>query len=102
VADGGVVCNYGAMTGEDPVMPRSGLIFAGQRLVGFMLGRALATRPLAQVRAMYADLARQVLDGTLVAPVETVYPIEEIKTALAHAQRGGRSGKILVAPNGPV
>jgi NADPH:quinone reductase-like Zn-dependent oxidoreductase len=102
LADGGVVCNYGAMTGEDPVMPRSGLIFAGQRLVGFMLGRALATRPLAQVRAIYADLARQVLDGTLVAPVETVYPIEEIKTALAHAQRGGRSGKILVAPNGPV
>ncbi|HET9492350.1 MAG TPA: zinc-dependent alcohol dehydrogenase family protein [Methylomirabilota bacterium] len=102
VADGGVVCNYGAMTGEDPVMPRSGLIFAGQRLVGFMLGRALATRSLAEVRAMYADLARQVLDGTLVAPVETVYPIEEIKMALAHAQRGGRNGKILVAPNGPV
>jgi NADPH:quinone reductase-like Zn-dependent oxidoreductase len=102
VADGGVVCNYGAMTGEDPVMPRSGLIFAGQRLVGFMLGRALATRSLAEARAMYADLARQVLDGTLVAPVETVYPIEEIKMALAHAQRGGRNGKILVAPNGPV
>jgi NADPH:quinone reductase-like Zn-dependent oxidoreductase len=102
LADGGVVCNYGAMTGEDPVMPRSGLIFAGQRLVGFMLGRALATRSLAEARAMYADLARQVLDGTLVAPVETVYPIEEIKMALAHAQRGGRNGKILVAPNGPV
>jgi NADPH:quinone reductase-like Zn-dependent oxidoreductase len=102
VADGGVVCNYGAMTGEDPVMPRNGLIFAGQRLVGFMLGRALATRSLAEARAMYADLARQVLDGTLVAPVETVYPIEEIKMALAHAQRGGRNGKILVAPNGPV
>jgi NADPH:quinone reductase-like Zn-dependent oxidoreductase len=90
------------MTGEDPVMPRNGLIFAGQRLVGFMLGRALATRSLAEARAMYADLARQVLDGTLVAPVETVYPIEEIKMALAHAQRGGRNGKILVAPNGPV
>jgi NADPH:quinone reductase-like Zn-dependent oxidoreductase len=102
VAEGGVVCNYGAMTGEDPVISRSSLIFGGQRLVGFMLGRALATRSLAEVRQIYADLGRQVLDGTLSAPVEKVYPLEEIKAALAHAQRGERSGKILVAPNGPV
>lgn len=57
---------------------------------------------IAQVRAIYADLGRQVLDGTLWAPVEQVYPIEDIRTALIHAQRGERSGKILVAPNGPV
>jgi hypothetical protein len=31
-----------------------------------------------------------------------IYPIEDIKEAVAHAQRGERSGKILVAPNGPV
>jgi NADPH:quinone reductase-like Zn-dependent oxidoreductase len=102
VAEGGVVCNYGSMTGEDPVMLRSGLVFGGQRLVGFMLGRALATRSLTEVRRIYAELGRQLLDGTLSAPVEKIYPIEEIKTALAHAQRGERSGKILVVPNGPV
>lgn len=102
VTDGGVICNYGSMTGEDPVMPRSGVIFAGQTLVGFTLGRALAMRSLDQIRAIYGDLAGQVLDGTLSAPVEKVYPIEEIRTAIAHAQRGERSGKILVAPNGPV
>ena len=44
----------------------------------------------------------QVLAGKLHAPVDTVYPIEKIKEALAHADRGGRNGKILVAPNGPV
>jgi len=102
VAEGGVVCNYGSMTGEDPVMSRSALIFGGQRLVGFMLGRALATRTLDQIRKIYADLAEQVGKGMLSAPVEKVYPIEEIKAALAHAQRGERHGKILVAPNGSV
>jgi NADPH:quinone reductase-like Zn-dependent oxidoreductase len=102
VAEGGAVCNYGSMTGEDPVMQRSSLIFGGQRLVGFMLGRALAPRSLAQIREIYAGLGRQVLDGTLSAPVEKVYPIEDIKAALAHAQQGERSGKILVAPNGSV
>src|SRR2546430_3884545 len=102
LADGGVVCNYGAMTGEDPVMSRSTLISGGQSLVGFILGRALGTRSLPEIRAIYADLGQQVAKGNLSAPVEMVYPIEDIKEAVAHAQRGERSGKILVGPNGPV
>ncbi len=100
LGEGGVVCNYGSMSGEDPVMARSALIGNGQTLVGFILGRGLATRSLPQIRAIYADLGEQVLKGVLSAPVEKIYPIEEIKAALAHAQRGERSGKILVAPNG--
>lgn len=102
VADGGVVCNYGSMSGEDPVISRGALTSGGQTLVGFILGRGLATRSLEQVRAIYADLGEQILRGALSAPVEKVYPIEEIKAALAHAQRSARSGKILVAPNGAV
>jgi len=102
LADGGVVCNYGSMTGEDPVMSRSTLISGGQSLVGFILGRALSTRSLAEIRAIYLDLGQQVAKGNLSAPVEMVYPIEDIREAVAHAQQGERSGKILVAPNGPV
>jgi NADPH:quinone reductase-like Zn-dependent oxidoreductase len=102
VAESGVVCNYGSMTGEEPVMSRAALSSGGQTLVGFTLGRALATRSLGRVRAIYADLGRQILAGTLSAPVEMVYPIDEIKAALAHAQRGERAGKILVAPNAMV
>jgi hypothetical protein len=33
-------------------------------------------------------------------PVERPYPIEEIKTAVAHAERADRTGKILVTPGG--
>ena len=102
LAEGGVVCNYGSMTGDEPVMSRAGLISGGQILIGFIIGRYLAPRTPAEIRALYADLARQVVDGTLYAPVEQVYPIEDITTALAHAQRGERGGKILVAPNGIV
>jgi trans-2-enoyl-CoA reductase len=99
VGEGGVVCNYGSMSGEDPVMARSALTGSGQTLVGFILGRGLATRSLAEIRAIYADLGEQVRTGVLSAPVEKVYPIEEIKAALAHAQQGERSGKILVVAN---
>jgi len=102
VGERGVVWNYGSMSGEDPVMPRSKLIGEGQSLVGFILGRALAQRSRAQVRAIYAELAEQVRAGLLTAPVEQIYPIEEIRAAVAHAEQGGRRGKILVAPNGAV
>ncbi len=102
LGEGGVVCNYGSMSGEDPVMARSTLVALGQKMVGFILGRALATRSLAQIRAIYADLGEQVRKGILSAPVEKIYPIEAIKAAVAHAQQGERAGKILVAPNGPV
>src|SRR5262249_3915049 len=102
LADGGVVCNYGSMSGEDPVMPRGALTSGGQTLVGFILGRGLAKRSLPEIHEIYADLGQQVLDGRLFAPVEQVYPIEDIKAALKHAQQGGRSGKILVSPNGAI
>jgi mitochondrial enoyl-[acyl-carrier protein] reductase / trans-2-enoyl-CoA reductase len=102
LGEGGVVCNYGSMSGEDPVMPRAALSGRGVSLVGFTLGRALAKRSREAVRALYGELAQQVAGGKLDAPIEKIYPIEEIKAALAHAQQGGRAGKILVAPNGPL
>ena len=39
LGEGGVVCNYGSMSGEDPVMSRGALTSGGQKLVGFVLGR---------------------------------------------------------------
>lgn len=102
LVDGGTVCCYGSMSGEDPTVPRLSLIYRGITLTGFMLGRFLAKRNLDQVRAIYAELGAQVLAGVLSAPVERVYPIEDIKVALSRADQGERAGKILVAPNGPV
>ncbi|HKU97758.1 MAG TPA: zinc-binding dehydrogenase, partial [Vineibacter sp.] len=102
VADEGVVCNYGAMSGEDPMVGRGELIYRGVTLTGFMLGRFMAKRTLPQIRDIYADLGRQLMDGKLSAPVEKIYAIDDIKLALKRAQEGERAGKILVAPNGVV
>jgi len=102
VADGGTVCSYGSMTGEDPVMPRGALIYRGVRLEGFMLGRFLAPRSREQIEAIYGELAGVIQRGELQAPVARIYPIEQIGDALVHAQQGERGGKILVAPNGPL
>jgi trans-2-enoyl-CoA reductase len=102
VSTDGTVVHYGSMSGEDPSAGRSNFIYRGVKLTGFMLGRFLARRSPAEIRAIYADLAGQVMAGKLHAPVDTVYPIEKIKDALMHADKGGRKGKILVSPNGAI
>ena len=99
IATDGTLVHYGSMSGQDPEVGRSNFIYRGVRLTGFMLGRFMAKRSAEQIRAIYADLAQQVMSGKLHAPVDTVYPIDKIKDALAHADKGGRNGKILVSPN---
>ncbi len=102
VATDGTVVHYGSMSGEDPSVGRSNFIYRGVRLTGFMLGRFLSKRTPEKIRAIYADLGEQVKEGRLHAPVDTVYPIDKIKDALAHADKGGRNGKILVSPSGAI
>jgi NADPH:quinone reductase-like Zn-dependent oxidoreductase len=102
VADGGVVVSYGSMSGEDPAIGRAALNMRGVSLTGFNLGRGLAKRTASQVREIYADLAGKIRDGVLKAPIDSFYPIDDIKPALIRAQQGGRSGKVLVLPNGPL
>jgi NADPH:quinone reductase-like Zn-dependent oxidoreductase len=102
VATDGTVVHYGSMSGVDPVVGRSNFTYRGVKLTGFMLGRFMARRTPEKIRAIYADLGEQVKAGKLSAPVDTVYPIDKIKDALAHADKGGRNGKILVSPNGAI
>jgi NADPH:quinone reductase-like Zn-dependent oxidoreductase len=102
VAEGGVVVSYGSMSGQDPVMSRAAVNMRGVNLTGFNLGRGLAKRTPDQVRAIYADLASKLRRGVLKAPIDAFYPIEEIRAALIRAQQGGRNGKVLVLPNGPL
>jgi NADPH:quinone reductase-like Zn-dependent oxidoreductase len=100
IATDGTLVHYGSMSGEDPKVGRSHFIYRGLRLTGFMLGRFLARRTPAEIRTIYAELADEVMKGTLSAPVDTIYPIDKIKDALRHADQGGRNGKILVSPTG--
>lgn len=102
VEDGGLVANYGRMDEDEPVFGIAELIFRGVTLTGFMLGRAMARRDREGVQAIYDALVADIMGGRLSAPVDAVYPIEEIRAALVHAQSPGHHGKILVAPNGMI
>jgi trans-2-enoyl-CoA reductase len=102
VSEGGTVCNYGRLSGPEVVAMSSDLILRGVRYVGFFLTNALRDRPLHEVTELYGVLADQVRAGKLQAPVEATYPLEDIETAIRHAQQERRRGKVLVTPNGPL
>ncbi|MGB3936854.1 MAG: zinc-dependent alcohol dehydrogenase family protein [Burkholderiales bacterium] len=97
VSDGGTVVNYGMLSGAPCMIDARDTVFRDVRLQGFWLRKWYVDTPPAQVAALYRDLAAKVADGTLTVAVEAVYPIGRIKEAVAHAARGGRSGKILVS-----
>ena len=97
VSDGGTVVNYGMLSGEPCIVDGRETVFRDVRLQGFWLRKWFVDTPPAQIAALYRELASKVADGTLAVEVEAVYPIRKIKEAVAHAARGGRSGKILVS-----
>ena len=97
VGDGGTVVNYGVLSGEPCMLDGRETVFRDVSLRGFWLRRWFMQTPPDRIAALYRDLAARLGDGRLAVEVEAVYPIRRIKEALAHAARGGRSGKILVS-----
>lgn len=97
VADGATVVNYGMLSGEPCVIDGRELVFRGVSLKGFWLRSWFAATAPAEIGALYRKLAGKLADGSLAVAVERVYPLARLKEAVAHAARGGRSGKILVS-----
>jgi NADPH:quinone reductase-like Zn-dependent oxidoreductase len=97
VQDGGTVVNYGLLSGEPCAIDGRESVFRNVTLRGFWLRRWFMVTPPGEIAALYRKLAGRIADGTLKVGVEAVYPIERIQQAVAHAARGGRSGKILMA-----
>lgn len=96
VDEGGVVVNYGALSGEACRIDPRETVFRNVSLRGFWLRRWYMVTPPETIGATYQMLARKLTDGALTVAVEQVYRFGDIGPALAHAGRPGRSGKILL------
>lgn len=99
LAEGGLVVNYGMLSGQPCAMPPGDVVFRDVSLRGFWLSRWFGTAKPEEIQATYAELIGLIADGSIHVAVEATYQLEKIREALAHAGREGRKGKILLTPN---
>jgi trans-2-enoyl-CoA reductase len=98
LAPSGTLVTYGAMAKQPLTIPNGLLIFKDLILRGFWISQWYRRATAAEVAALFAQLLEWAAAGVLHTPVEAVYPLSEINAALGHAQRGERSGKVLLRP----
>ncbi len=96
--DEGLIVNYGLLSGEPCQLGADSAIFRSISLRGFWLAKELGAMPPEKIGALYQDLAKQVIDGSLNVPVEATYGLDDIASALDHAMKESRDGKILLTP----
>ncbi len=93
---GGTHVTYGAMSRRSLKVPNRFLIFDDLQLRGFWVTRWAQQASPGEVLDLYGNLTEMMLSGELVLPVDKVYPVEEFREAITHAQQDKRKGKVLL------
>jgi NADPH:quinone reductase-like Zn-dependent oxidoreductase len=96
--NGGEVVAFSSTTNESPVIPLADLIYRGISLRSFLINRWIDETPREELVRIYGELAELIREGVINVPVEATYALNEYQTALVHAQRAGRGGKVLFTP----
>ena len=94
---GGQIISYTARARQPLRIPVVDLIFRGLSVHGYWVNLWLQSTPRETVTQTYHELATLVADGTLAAPVEATYALQDYRKAIAHAARNDRNGKVLFA-----
>lgn len=98
VVEGGVVVNYGAMSGQACVVTPRSLVFRDITVRGFWLAKWFRNSTPAQQMSVYGDLTQRIASGELKARIAATFDVSAIRDAVAAAAAGERDGKILVVP----
>src|SRR5881227_2173141 len=95
LAPGSTLVTYGAMSLQPLKIPNGLLIFKDLRFRGIWINKWYDNATPAQRMEAFQRLFEMANRGLLQTKVEKTYPLSEAKTAVAHAARGQRSGKII-------
>jgi trans-2-enoyl-CoA reductase len=95
LAPGSTMVTYGAMSLQPLKIPNGLLIFKDLRFRGIWINKWYDNATPAQRIEAFQHLFEMAKRGLLQTKVEKAYPLNETKTAVAHAARGQRSGKII-------
>jgi trans-2-enoyl-CoA reductase len=95
LAPGSTLVTFGAMSLQPLKIPNGLLIFKDLRFRGIWINKWYDNATPAQRMEAFQRLFEMAKRGLLQKKVEKAYPLSEAKTAVAHAARGQRSGKII-------
>jgi NADPH:quinone reductase len=93
---GSTLLVYGALSMEPLQLPGGQLIFRVATVKGFWLTDWKMRTPKPERDRVLKDLIQAMLQDQITPPVEAIYPLEHFREAIAHANRPGRGGKVLL------
>lgn len=93
---GGVMLVYGALSMEPMPVDVGRMIFNTTTIRGFWLSEWFRTAAPERLQAVTSEMLRSMASNDIVPPVEAEYALTDVLAAVAHAERPGRSGKVLL------
>lgn len=93
--DGASHVTYGAMARRPLTVPNGLLIFRDLAVRGLWVTRWIDSAPIDEVRQVYGELARRLVDGTLVQPVDSCFALSDFEKAIERQGEEGRKGKVM-------
>jgi NADPH:quinone reductase-like Zn-dependent oxidoreductase len=93
---GGVMLVYGLLSLKPMPVDSGRMIFTSMTIRGFWLGEWFRSAPPERQQAATTELLRMMATNEIVPPVEAEYPLTDVLNAIEHAERPGRSGKVLL------
>jgi trans-2-enoyl-CoA reductase len=99
IATKGIHVTYGAMGRRSLKVPNKFLIFKRIQLHGFWVTEWIKENDAQLVGETYQQLAQWISEGKLAQPIDSIYPLAEITTALKRAMEDQRDGKVLLDCN---
>jgi len=92
---GGSIVVYGIQSGQFPGSSPGDFVFRDLSLHGFWLMNWIRNAPRTEIQETYQKVGDLVIDGSLFAAVDHVYPLDQFKEAFKQSLKSNRSGKIL-------
>jgi NADPH2:quinone reductase len=96
LAPRGTLITYGRLSQRPLALDTGRQIFGGTTVRGFWLVRWFRETSPAGVEAAIGAVLGLMADGTVDPPVEARYDLDDVREAVVHAERPGRSGKVLL------
>jgi NADPH:quinone reductase-like Zn-dependent oxidoreductase len=92
----GVMLVYGLLAQEPLPIDGGHMIFHSSTVRGFWLSDWFQRTPPERQRAVTGELLGLMARRQIVPPIEAEYALQEVIQAVQHAERPGRSGKVVL------